>query len=168
VSEQLRAVIDKITEKGIGSAVAGGIKIVDDALFENVAMYHKYMGMLRQIRSGLLPLLTGVVGVVADIPYTEESFSLGIADLLKGAYDALFAKKPFVYAKDSKTLEVFNLDTNEDVTVIVDGSTISFTTPPKTDGNGYASITLPSELSAGRHDVIVKTSKKAVYGIVVV
>jgi len=168
VSEQLRAIVDKIMDKGIGSAVAGGIKIVDDALFENVAIYHKYVGMLRQIRSGLLPFVTGVVGVVTGIPYTDESLSIGIADLLKGAYDALFAKKPFVYAKDSKTLEVFNLDTNEDVTVIVDGSTISFTTPPKTDGNGYASITLPSDLSAGRHDVIVKTSKKAVYGIVVV
>ena len=168
MSEQLSAIVEKLKEKGIGSVVAGGVKIVDDMVFENYAPYHKYLGMLRQARNGLLPFALGVVGAVVDIPYTEESLTVGIADLLKGAYDALVAKKPFVYAKDSKTIEVFGLDTNEDVTVIVDGSAVSFTTPPKTDGNGYASITLPTELSAGRHDIIVRTSKKAVYGIVVV
>jgi hypothetical protein len=168
VSEQLRVIYQKLTEKGIGSAVAGGVKIIDDAVFENVAVYHKYLGMLRQVRSGVIPAVVGVVGVLGNIPYTEESLAVGIADLLKGAYDALVAKKPFAYAKDSTTIKVFGLDANENITVIIDGSAISFTTPPKTDGYGNAEITLPSALSSGRHDLIAKTTKKAVYAIIVV
>ena len=72
-------------------------------------------------------------------------------------------EEPFLVPLDVQTLEVFNLDPNANVKVIIDGSEVSFTTAPTTDGNGYAKITLPSALSEGTHKILVHTGFKAVY-----
>jgi len=40
---------------------------------------------------------------------------------------------------------------------------VSFATAPTTDGNGNATITLPSALAAGTHKVMVNTGFKAAF-----
>ena len=71
---------------------------------------------------------------------------------------------PFAVLIDAQTLEVFNLDPNATVKVIIDGSEVSFQTAPATDGNGYAKITLPSALDTTKtHKILVHTGFKAVY-----
>jgi len=70
---------------------------------------------------------------------------------------------PFLVPLDTQTIEVYNLDPNETVKVIIDGSEVSFSTAPTTDGNGYAKITLPSALEEGTHKILAHTGFKAVY-----
>jgi len=77
-------------------------------------------------------------------------------------------EEPFLVPLDLQTIEVFNLDPNANITVVVDGSEVSFSTTPTTDGNGYAKITLPSALSEGTHKILVHTGFKAVYAEVYV
>lgn len=161
-------IINKLKEKGLNYGVASLTLLANDMLFDNVAFIHKYLGYLRQAKDAVIPSIYGIVGTIMNLPGGDEAFTLGVASGLKGVLDAFVFKKPFAYAKDASTLEVFNLDPNDNITVIVDGSTVSFTTAPTTDGNGNATITLPSPLAAGKHEIIVKTSKRAYYGAVAV
>ena len=70
---------------------------------------------------------------------------------------------PFAVLVDAQTLEVFNLDPNSTVEVWIDGSKVSFTEAPTTDGSGYAKITLPSPLDASKtHKILAHTGFKAV------
>ena len=83
-----------------------------------------------------------------------------------GVYDAfatVIRDKPKVVITAPNTVEVFNLDPSQTVSVKIDGSAVSFTTPPTTDGNGYAKITLPSALAEGVHTVQVSTNVKCAY-----
>jgi len=168
MSEQIRAFIDKIRDKALGSGIGGLTLILNDTLYENVSFIHKYLGYLRQAKDMVVPMSYSLIGMVMNLPGADESLSIGIASGLKGVFDAFVFKKPFAYAKDASTIEVFNLDANVNVDVIVDGSAVSFSTAPKTDANGNATITLPSPLSSGKHEIIVKTTKKAFYGAIVV
>jgi len=168
MSEQIRAFIDRLKEKAIGSGVGGLTLILNDTLYENVSFIHKYLGYLRQAKDMVVPMSYSLIGMVMNLPGADESLSIGIASGLKGVFDAFVFKKPFAYAKDASTIEVFNLDANETITVIIDGSEVSFSTEPTTDANGNATIKLPSALSSGKHDLIVRTSKKAFYGAIVV
>ncbi len=168
MSEQIRAYIDRLKEKTLGSGISGLTLILNDTLYENVAMVHKYLGYLRQAKDMVVPLAYSAVGMVMNLPGADDAMAVGIASGLRGAFDAFIFKKPFAYAKDASTIEVFNLDANATITVIIDGSEVSFSTAPTTDANGNATITLPTALSAGKHDLIVKTTKKAFYGAIVV
>jgi len=71
--------------------------------------------------------------------------------------------RPGAVLTATDTVEVFGLDPDKEVEVWIDGSKVSFATAPKTDGAGYAKITLPSALSADVHKVLVHTKFKATY-----
>jgi hypothetical protein len=168
VAEVIRGIIEKLRDKAIGSGVAGLTLVLGDVAYENVALIHKSLGNLRQAKDAVIPTAFGVIGLALNLVGAEDSLAVGVAKALKGVFDALIFKKPFAFAKDAKTIEVFGLDPNEDVQVIIDGSAVSFTTPPTTDSNGHVVIELPTELSAGKHELIVRTSKKAFYGAIAV
>jgi len=163
----IQDIINKLREKAIGIGISGFSLVGERALDENVAMWHKWMGKLRQVRKGVLPTIVGVVGVGTGF-LSEEPLTTGLANMIDGAFEFFIEKKPFVYAPDASTLEIFNFDANADVSITIDGSAVSFSTAPKTDADGYAKITLPSAMASGKHEVIVKTSKKAWYGFVAV
>jgi hypothetical protein len=168
MAEVLRNFIDKLKYKAVGSAVAGLTLVLSDVAYENVALIHKYLGYLRQAKDSVMPIAYGFVGLGLNLVGADDALSIGLAKGLKGVFDAFIFKKPFAYAKDAKTIEAFGLDANENVQVIIDGSEVTFTTPPTTDANGNVTIELPTEMGVGKHDLIVKTSKKAFYGAVVV
>jgi len=168
VAEALRNFIEKLKEKAVGSGIASLSLVLNDVAYENVAFIHKYLGYLRQAKDCIVPLAYGGIGLGLNLMGAEESLTVGIASGLKGVFDALVFKKPFAFAKDPSTLQVYNLDPNAEVQVIIDGSAVSFATAPKTDSNGNATITLPSALASGKHEIIVKTTKKAFYGVVAV
>jgi hypothetical protein len=79
------------------------------------------------------------------------------------ALNKLTRREPSVVLTDTSTIDVINLDANKTVEVWVDGSKVTFTTAPTTDANGKASITLPSALAAGAHQVLVHTGFKAAF-----
>lgn len=163
----LQDIINKLREKAVGIGVGGLTLIGEDALFENIAGYHKFMGKLKQAHKGILPSIIGVVGIATGY-ISEEPLVVGLANIIDGLYKFYIDKKPFAYAVDSTTIEAFNLDANANVSVSIDGTAVSFTTPPKTDANGYVKITLPTAMSSGKHEIVVSTGKKAFYGVVVV
>jgi hypothetical protein len=172
VAEAIRGIIEKlrekIVEKGVGGGIAGLSLVLNDVVYENVAFIHKYLGNLRQAKDCVIPLGYGAVGLGFNLMGADESLTVGIASGLKGVFDALVFKKPFAFAKDPSTIQVYNLDPNDTIQVIVDGSAVTFATAPMTDSNGNATITLPTAMSSGKHEIIVKTSKKAFYGAVAV
>ena len=71
--------------------------------------------------------------------------------------------RPVVVLTAKDTVEVFGLDASKTVEVWVDGSKVSFTTAPTTDGAGYAKITLPTALTAGTHKALAHTGFKAAF-----
>jgi len=79
------------------------------------------------------------------------------------ALNKLARREPSVVLTDTSTVSVINLDPNKAVEVWVDGSKVSFATAPTTDGNGNATITLPSALAAGTHKVMVNTGFRAAF-----
>jgi hypothetical protein len=79
------------------------------------------------------------------------------------ALNKLTRREPSVVLTDTSTVDVINLDANKTVEVWVDGSKVSFGTAPTTDASGKASITLPSALAAGAHQVLVHTGFKAAF-----
>ncbi len=137
-----------------------------------MAQYYKFTSKIEKLDDGVIPAVYGLVGgLVADrfeLPGWDGALSVGIAEVLKGVYARYVAKEPIVVALDASTLEVYNLDPNAEVKVTIDGTAVSFQTAPKTDSNGYAKITLPSPMAAGKHEVVVMTTKKAAYAKVVV
>lgn len=113
--------------------------------------------------------------VVAGERLTQERLALAgravrsIGSLgIKYALHYGLREEPFLVPLDTQTIEVFNLDPNANVKVIIDGSEMSFTTAPTTDANGYAKITLPSTLGEGVHKILVHTGFKAAYAEVYV
>jgi len=79
------------------------------------------------------------------------------------ALNKLTRREPSVVLTATNTVDVINLDPNKTVEVWVDGTKQTFSTAPTTDANGNASITLPSALAAGAHQVLVHTGFKAAF-----
>ncbi|MEM1925383.1 MAG: hypothetical protein QXH44_09980 [Pyrobaculum sp.] len=150
----------------ITTTVLGGAVLIGEKELRKLAPYYKNVyKYTRWFDDAVLPLAVGAVGVAVRQPLLQKMFILGLMQAIRGAYDGFVAKEPFVYA-DSSTIEIWNFDAGETPKVIIDGSSV--TVNVTTDSNGYAKITLPSELSAGVHAVAVATSKKAWGGLVVV
>jgi len=80
-----------------------------------------------------------------------------------GAFAVAIKDKPVVVATAPDTLVVYNLDPSDAVAVKIDGSAVKFDTAPTTDANGGATITLPSAMSAGAHQIQVATRFKCAY-----
>ena len=165
VIEKLKA---KATSVGIGGGAGGLALVLGDALYENVPLVHRYLGELRHAKDFVVPVAVGLAGLALDIEGVDSALVVGVAEGVKGLFDTLVFKRPFVFAKDSSTLKVFNLDPDEGIEVYVDGVKVAFTTPPVTDSAGNAEVVLPTPLATGKHEVIVKTSRKAFYGYVAV
>jgi len=83
-----------------------------------------------------------------------------------GVFDAFattIRDKPKVVITDTSTVEVFNLGGAREVEVWIDGAKVQFGTPPRTNSDGYAKITLPSPLSEGVHTILVHDGAKAAF-----
>lgn len=161
-----RDILGKLEEKAIGVGVGALGLIADEEVFENVGFWHRNAGRLRQAHQGIIPLLAGIGGVALGFEGVDDGITVGVSNMLKGAYDAFIKKKPFCIAKSSSEIECWGLDANESISSItVDGSAV--TVSATTDANGHVLITGLS-LTSGKHDVKIETSKKGFYGVVVV
>lgn len=163
-------VLPSPTQKGV---VGGVVNIVEDVLYENTKLY-KAKIYLKQASEGLVPTLAGIIGFVGrefagieELEVLEDNLAIGIANMIRGAYRHFVSKRPFAVAVDASTIEGWNFDPNDSVQIIVDGTNV---TPEglKTDENGYFKATLATPLDSGKHDLVVKTSKKAFHDIIVV
>jgi hypothetical protein len=166
VAEQIRAVINRLRDKAIGTAVASGVSLADKALYDNVAMYHKAMGNLRHFKDGVVPLAYAFIAGALNFYGWDDAITIGIYKELEGVYEAFVRKSPFCFASDASTIKCFNLDPNASVSLKIDGSSVSVSA--STDANGNVTISLSSPMSAGKHEIQVATSKKAFYGFVAV
>lgn len=166
MSEIIRKIQEKGMEQGIEGVIGAVPAIAHRELKERVAGYAKFMEKIEHFAEGLLDTGIGLVGIGFDLPYVDNLVSFGVYGLLKGAYKHFFKKDPFIYVDGSK-IEGWNFDANDKVTIVVDGTTLvdpSSQTPVSTDANGYFSYTPSTALSAGVHDVLVRTTNKAVFG----
>ena len=128
--------------------------------------------------SGLIKTLKHYTDAVLGIAISAISIAVAAARMPEfavravrviGSYgvyktlNKLTRREPSVVLTDTSTVDVINLDANKTVEVWVDGSKVSFATAPTTDGNGNATITLPSALAAGTHKIMVNTGFKAAF-----
>lgn len=169
----LRRAYEVIPEPVTKGAIGGIVNIVEDALYENTGLY-KAKVYLRQAAEGLVPTITGIIGFIGrefagieELEVLEDQLAIGLANMIRGAYRYYGSKRPFAVAVDASTIEGWNFDANSSVQIIIDGTDV---TPSglTTDENGHFKATLASPLASGKHDLIVKTSKKAFHDVIVV
>jgi hypothetical protein len=167
VTEKLR---EKFEDSVIGGGVAGLEIIIHRLLKENVAPYYKFASKLEKMDDGLIPLLYGLVGGLAEdrfeLPNWDFAVSVGVAEMLKGFYARYVQKEPYIVVPDPSHVNAYNLDPNAPVTLIIDGTAQNITAT--TDANGSVSITLATPLASGKHQIIVTAGKKSAYAVVVV
>jgi len=168
MSQVFDKIKEKTKEKTNGVGLSALSILISKYAVENVPIVHRFSGTLKTGTHGIIPLVVGAVGTYMDVKGADDTLSFGFARLLEGLADFYVFKKPFCYAKDGSTIECYNLDANVPVEVYVDGSKITFTEAPTTDGNGNVTITLPSEMSGGTHNIVVIAKEKAFYGVVAV
>jgi hypothetical protein len=168
MSEIFNKLKEKTKEKTNGVGLSVLSTLISKYAVENIPIVHKFSGTLKTGTHGVIPFIVGAVGTYMDVKGADDTLSFGMARFLEGIADFYIFKKPFCYAKDSSTIECYNLDANVPVEVYVDGSKITFTEAPSTDGNGNVTITLPSQMSSGTHNIVVLAKEKAFYGVVAV
>jgi hypothetical protein len=161
---------EQLQAYGIAIAVEGGVM----SAYEYGVSYlkkQKFMfGVIKTLKNWTDTVLALIVSVVAYalLANTLPEYGVRAVRVLGswGVKEAILVgirHRPGVVISATNTVEVFGLDGGKEVEVWVDGSRVSFSTPPKTDANGYAKITLPSALSAGVHKVLAHTGFKAAY-----
>ena len=165
--------LEMIPRPVLTGAIGGVVNIVEDALYENTAFY-KIKPVLKHASDGVVPAITGVLGWlgrsfggIEELEVLEEQLPIGIANMIRGLYRFYGSKKPFAVATDNKTIEGWNFEANTSVKIYVDGNDVT-PTGLTTDSNGYFKATLSSELSSGKHELIVQVGKKAFYDVIVV
>lgn len=154
----------------IGTTVlGGGVLIAEDELVKQKTWYDNVVKNLRHFHNTALPIAIGVVGLfVPRYAMLAKMLILAGMQAIYDAYVAYIAKRPFVVAKDSKTLSLENFDANKTVEVYIDGERVDFGgTPPTTDEAGKAEVTLPSDMTTGVHEVVVIAGKGWVGYVVV-
>jgi len=163
-------VFDKIKEKTMEKSTGVGLSVISVLIskyaVENIPPVYRFSGILKTGTYGVIPVIVGAVGTYMDVKGADDTLSFGLARMIEGLADFYVMKKPFCHAKDASTIECYNLDANVPVKVYVDGDEITFTEAPTTDGNGKVTITLPSELPSGTHNIVVLAREKAFYGVV--
>jgi len=128
--------------------------------------------MIKQLKQWFEPVMDIVISVIVffALRYTvgERIPNIAYRPIRVGGsygiFDALavaIKDKPKVVITASNVVEVFNLDPSDTVTLKIDGSPVNVTV--NTDANGYASITLPSALSAGVHQIQACTRFKCAF-----
>lgn len=162
VKERVGTLYEEMLDKGIGGLVIGGTKVALD-IVDDYLVYQSNLGQLRGFDKPLIEIGVGVIGTLADPErvgkYTSPLLAVGVADALYQLYKFI-RKEPYGYVKDKNTIQVFSLEGGKNVEVWVDGSAVNINTV--TDSNGNATITLPTELSAGDHYIVVKAGAKAI------
>ena len=131
----------------------------------------KFMyGVVKTMKNWTDTVLALVISVVAYVLFANTLPEYGVRAIrvlgswgVKEAILVGIRHRPAVVLTAKDTVEVFGLDGNKTVEVWVDGSKVTFSTAPTTDGAGYAKITLPSALTADVHKVLAHTGFKATY-----
>jgi len=118
-------------------------------------------------------VIGGGVSIFSDVitNMTPESLRPVVKDIADSGgdygiyreYQYLVDKIPVCWAKDNNTLKCKNLDTTN-VTVKIDGSTVSLPSGAVTGSAEDMEIALPNPLTAGEHDLVVVGNKKAFSG----
>ena len=150
-------------------ALGGGVLIANFELEKQGFWYANVTKNAKRFSDSVLPLAVGIVGIITRQPLLQKMILIAGMLAIKDAYMEYMAKEPWVRANSGEELEIWNFDASSEVSVVIDGSPVSFTATPTTDSNGYAKVTLPSAMDSGLHRIVVYTAGgKAWAGFVVV
>jgi hypothetical protein len=156
----------RLLDLGIDGVGIYGMNKVVEMLKE--ATYKYTVVNLRQYTDPTVKIGVSLIDLfipqIKQLPYVGDWLGLlgriGVSDALKVVID----KPAFCYAKDENTIMCYNFDTTS-VTVKVDGSAV---TPTISGTAEELTISLPSPLSAGKHDLVVTGNKVSWAGKIVV
>jgi len=155
--------LTELEKKLMGEGISAGIFTVMDVahreLSEHVPVYHQYLGKLGYASDGVIPTIVGLIGVFTGFEPLEKTLAYGVSKFVVGAYKTLIKKDPYLVVS-AKSIEGFNFDADESVTLKIDGSAVSGSI--STDEKGYFKYTPSEALASGYHDIVASTSKKAV------
>ncbi|MEM1724522.1 MAG: hypothetical protein QXW71_01920 [Thermoplasmata archaeon] len=97
---------------------------------------------------------------VKEIPYVGDWLNLWGKIGVKGVIENIIDKPEFCWSQDENTIKCINFDTTT-VTVKVDGKEVTATVTGTAD---EFTISLPSPLSGGAHDLVVVGNTKSFRG----
>jgi len=109
----------------------------------------------------LLSMLDLVVPQISTMPYVGDWLELWGRDGVRSVVKAVVDKPTYCRADDSNTLHCYNFDALP-TAIYIDGNAVSGYTTSGTPDD--FTISLPSPLSSGKHDLMVAGKKKAFYG----
>jgi len=162
IGEIQKRLIDEIVD---GAGIYGIEKAIE---FLKDASYGYTVKNLKQYTDGAIKLSLSLVDLlfpkIKELPYVGDWLQLigrvGIRDVAKAVID----RPPFCYASDSNTIMCYNFDTTK-VSLKIDGASVE----PSVSGTPEElTLSLPSPMGAGKHDVLVAGDKVAWHGKVVV
>jgi len=163
MAEAIRAALGRIN---IGSVVLGSVLLIaPKELRKQAFWYTNVTKTAKQYDGAVLALGVGLVGAITRQELLQRALVWGLAITINTIYDDMVAKKPFVLVQ-SNSVEGWNFDANESVTLIIDGVPVRETIT--TDANGYFKYTPATPLASGTHTVVAATSKKAYYETVAI
>jgi hypothetical protein len=163
MAEAIRAALGRIN---VGSVVLGSVLLIaPKELRKQAFWYTNVTKTVRRFDGAVLAIGVGLVGAVTRQELLQRALVWGLAITINEIYDDMVAKKPFVLVQSS-TIEGWNFDANERVTLVVDGEQVR--AEIATDANGYFKYTPDTALSSGTHTVVAATSKKAYYETVTI
>jgi hypothetical protein len=156
----------RLLDLGIDGVGIYGMNKVVEMLKE--ATYKYTVVNLRQYTDPAVKIGVSLIDLfipqIKQLPYVGDWLGLlgrvGVSDALKVVID----KPAFCYAKDGNTIVCYNFDTTV-VSVKIDGTTV---TPTISGTAEELTLSLPSPLSAGKHDLVVTGNKVAWSGRIVV
>jgi hypothetical protein len=156
----------RLIDLGIDGVGIYGMNKAVDMLKE--ATYKYTVVNLKQYTDGAIKVGVSLIDLfipqVKQLPYVGDWLGLlgriGVSDALKVIID----KPTFCYAKDENTIICYNFDTTV-VSVKIDGSTV---TPTISGTAEELTLSLPSPLSTGKHDLVVVGNKVSWAGKIVV
>lgn len=154
--------------------IAVGIEGATMAVYEYAINYLKtqkfLLGVIKTLKNWTDTVLALVISIVSYVLFANTLPEYGVRAIrvlgswgVKEAILVGMKYRPAVILPETDTIEAFGLDPSKPVEVWIDGQKITFETAPKTDGSGYLRTTLPTELSAGKHKVLIHTGFKAAY-----
>jgi len=164
IKEELtKRLLDEVID---GLGLYAGRKAIE---YINKAVYKQLVVNLKQYSSPAIKIGLSMIDMfipqIKQIQYVGDWLGLWGRDGMSEIVTNVVDKPEFCYASDVNSIVCYNFDTTS-ITLKIDGASV---TPSGVSGTpDEFTISLPSPLASGEHDVLVVGNKKAWRGKVVV
>ena len=163
IKEELtKRLLDEVID---GLGLYAGRKAIE---YINKALYKQLVVNLKQYSSPAIKIGLSMIDMfipqIKQIQYIGDWLGLWGRDGMSEIVTNVVDKPEFCYASDSNTIMCYNFDTTK-VSLKIDGASVE----PSVSGTPEElTLSLPSPMGAGKHDVLVAGDKVAWHGKVVV